>query len=641
MITDAEFWIETRRSMNGGDSIFKGMLALINARQTALDSHVTTTDKEEYRLTSWGKRHCDEASGRVFGSDEKREMEQAARQKEAELKDSGRPLEANKAFSLAGSAPDAPQYGVASSTVRVLQQVMMFAVPIYALRYNIPAMSMSWNTSCFIDRQSKQLITFGAGHGVKVPQHLRGRGCVAGDGFFAILSNQDEVWASGGLKVSSSSADGPTALGREDAMTGIAGKTLMLVGHGQRLAIVTRAFTVRPLSALSNPTRSIIPARHVRFLDLGYGEDYYMVGTDSIVYKTTASKRAVSTPRRVMTLCRTPVSRVASGTGFLLIIDQNGHLYTFGRNKKGQLGNGEIQDARRKPYFVEALTHHYFVQVAAGDCHSLALASNGVVYGAGSNESGQLGLGRDIKQVVRFTPIPLGKGELRCIGIAAGPAGSMFYCDNGQVFTCGLNDSMQLGLDATEKVVCEPTPVAVLTDGVESYTMDFGGFRRPEGEEPSPSPSPKMSTGPSAAGPSQNAASANASSVAMRVKNASISQNATVINIFDSPTITNNNNNNIHVGGSLTKVASNNEAGEWDNTDGTAKNEGSGGRTGSPGAPAVSESHQPVDDTDQHPALLKKPPNKSQSRHNENVKGENGIYGKGKAKGKCGCCAVM
>ncbi|KPI90448.1 hypothetical protein ABL78_0378 [Leptomonas seymouri] len=627
MIADAEFWIETRRSMNGGEAIFKSMLALIHARQAALDSHATTTDREEYKLTSWGKRHRDEASGRAYSSDERREMEQAARLKEAELKDSGKPLEVNKAFCIGEPSPDTPQYGVASSTVRVLQQIMMFAVPIYALRYNIPAMSMSWSTSCFIDRRTKQLITFGAGHGVKVPQHLRGRGCVAGDGFFAILSNQDEVWSSGGLKVSSSSADGPTALGREDAMTGIAGKTLMVVGHGQRLAIVTRAFTVRPLSALSNPTRSIIPSRHVRFLDLGYGEDYYMVGTDSVVYKTTASKRAVSTPRRVMTLSRTPVSRVASGTSFLLIIDQNGHLYTSGRNKKGQLGNGEIQDACRKPHWVSELTNHFLVQVAAGDCHSLALASNGIVYGAGSNESGQLGLGHEIKQVTTFTPIPLGNGMLRCIGIAAGPAGSMFYCDDGQVFTCGLNDCMQLGLDTMEKVVCEPMPVTVLADGVESYTMDFGGFRFPEREElPLSSGTDTEAT---AAGPSRNVNATSINGSAMWMKNPSTSQKATVINISDSP---GSNNNTNKVGGGGGREASPNM---------NANNAVGSGSVGSVGATMGNENHHPIDETPLHPAFSKGGRGKAHLRHNENLMGRKTSGKKSKTNQKCGCCTAM
>ncbi|GET92259.1 hypothetical protein, conserved [Leishmania tarentolae] len=541
MITDAEFWQEIRRGMNGSDCIFSSVLALIHARQSAIDAHVTTPEREVHTLTSWGQKRHAEVTGRVFTSDQRREMEMETKAKEAKLKEIEKPVAANKVFRPRRQPDGTPVYGVSSSTMCVLQQVMMFAVPIYVLRYNVPAMSMSWNTSCLIDRQSKQLVTFGCGHGVKVPQHLRGRGCVAGDGFFAILTNEDEVWSSGGLKVSSSSAEGPTPLGREDTMTGIAGKTLMLVGHGQRLAIVTRAFTVRSLSALSNPIRSIMPQRHVRFLDLGYGEDYYMVGTDSIVYKTTASKHSVSTPRRVMTLCHMPVSRIASGMGFLLIIDQNGHLLTFGRNKKGQLGNGEVQDARRKPYFQSKLTHHYFVQVAAGDCHSLALTSNGIVYGAGSNESGQLGLKKSVKQVCNFTPIPLGN-DVRCIGIAAGPAGSMFYCDNGRVLTCGLNDSMQLGLETSERIVFDPTPISVVSNGIESYTLDFGGFSRPDGDGLA-----QVADMPGGAGEEGGISSSSPAVVSSRYRSKASSNHAspemTVINFSETPyNITNANN---------------------------------------------------------------------------------------------------
>ncbi|KAK7200776.1 Regulator of chromosome condensation (RCC1) repeat [Novymonas esmeraldas] len=626
MITDAEFWLETRRGMSGGECIFSSMLSLIHARQCAIDARVTTAEREEYKLTAWGQKHRDEVTGRVFLAEERREMDEEAKAKEAALRDLGRPMESNKVFRAAAQPPDdsGAQYGVSSSTMRVLQQVMMFAVPIYALRYNVPAMSMGWNTSCFIDRQSKQLITFGSGHGVKVPQHLRGRGCVAGDGFFAILTNQDEVWSSGGLKVSSSSIDGPTALGREDAMTGIAGKTLMLVGHGQRLAAVTRAFTVRPLSALSNPTRSIIPTRHVRFLDLGYGEDYYMVGTDSIVYKTTASKRAVGTPRRVMALCRTPASRVASGMGFLLIIDQNGHLYSFGRNKKGQLGNGEVQEARRKPHLHERLRHHFFVQVAAGECHSLALTSNGIVYGAGSNEGGQLGLGRDVKLVSKFTPIPLGGGDVRCIGIAAGPVGSMFYCDNGRVLTCGLNDSMQLGLESAEKVVYDPTPVTVLVDGVESYTMDFGGFRKPESSEAAAS---AEGTGAAAAaeetgGISVTSPAAGGSFRRQRMASIRPSQEVTVISLSETPG--NNTANATHASPGPQAAARRGENGE------------------------ARENHQPVDDdAPVHPAAPGPRKGSVASAARPTEKGKSGTAAArnggaaGKQKSKCGCCAVM
>lgn len=128
--------------------------------------------------------------------------------------------------------------------------------------------------------------------------------------------------------------------GTTNKLVGIAGRTLMLVGHGDRLASVTNAFTVRPLSALSTTVRSLIPSRRVRFMDVGYGDELYMVGVDSTLYKATASRRAIGTPRRVMSMCHVPVSRMACGSGFLLIIDQNGHLLTMGNNKAGQLGIG-------------------------------------------------------------------------------------------------------------------------------------------------------------------------------------------------------------------------------------------------------------------------------------------------------------
>ncbi|KAH9577325.1 Regulator of chromosome condensation [Trypanosoma melophagium] len=470
MISDAEFWMEARRNQERGNAIFTAMLPLLHSRQVALDSGVEVNEGDT-DFTS-------------LSSSLKRSHKQVSKE----------PYPENKIFHVPGS--NAPHQPVSVSVIRVLQQVMMFAVPLYTLRYSVPAMSMGTKTSCVVDRLTKQLITFGAGDGVKVPHHLRCRGCVAADGFFAILTDQDEVWASGGLIVLAYEGGSWTSvpLGKEEIMTNVAGKALMLVGHGSRLACVTRAFTVRPLSIVSNPVRSIIPFRHVRFLDLGYGEDYYMVGADSVLYKTIASKRLLGTPRRVMALSRTAISRIACGMGFCLIIDQNGHLYTLGRNKKGQLGNGQLQNVRRRPYLHTSLIHHFFVMVAAGEYHSLALSSSGVVYGAGSNEHGQLGLGESVKESVRFTAIPL---PSLCVGIAAGPEGSMFACEDGRLYACGKNNYNQLGVESSDPIVCVPSLVSAVATGVEAYTMDFGAYRRPQindqklnevPEVPNPSP---------------------------------------------------------------------------------------------------------------------------------------------------------
>lgn len=450
MISDANFWMEARRKQGGRNDIFTALLPLLHARQVALDSGVEVDENNIGGSTLNGAPQT--------------------------YKPEVRPVEKDKALRLPNSTT--PVRPVSSRVLRVLQNVMMFAVPLYSLRYNIPAMSMSWRTSCLVDRSTKQLITFGAGDGVKMPKELQCRGCVATEQFFAVLTDQDEVWVSGGLHVlfeeRGSWVSGP--LGKESSMSHVASKALMLVGHGTRLACVTRALTVRPLSIVLNPVQSIMPSRQVRFLDMGYGEDYYMVGMDSTLYKTLASKRTLGTPRRVMVFSRTPVSRVACGMGFYLIIDQNGQLVTLGRNKKGQLGHGESRATCRKPYLHKALSHHFFVMIAAGDSHSLALTSSGVVYGAGSNEHGQLGLGDSLQMVSTFTPIPL---PSKCVGIAAGPAGSMFACKDGCVYVCGLNDHMQLGVESNQRIVCTPSPIPLVTDGVEAYTMDFGSFRKP------------------------------------------------------------------------------------------------------------------------------------------------------------------
>ncbi|CCW66583.1 unnamed protein product [Phytomonas sp. Hart1] len=467
MITDAEFWMEIRRNKEGRDDLFKGMLYLIHAHQCRIDSCVGSLDEEEHNITSFGRERLSILKSSPITSQKKENAKDGIRKSSHRVH-----IDPNGYCEEFVGLHGLPPRRVDSITIRVLQQILLYAVPIYKLRYSIPAMSMGWGNSCVIDRPRRQLITFGSGHGVHVPGALQARGCIAGEGFFAILTNHNEVWASGGLRVSRPTSTVPTELGPESGMTCIATKVVMIAGHGPRLASLSRNFVVRSLSAVCAPTRSVIPSRSIRFLDLGYGDDYHMIGTDSILYKITSSRRMVSTPRRLMSFTQKPVSRVSCGMGFLLVIDQNGHLYTSGRNRNGQLGNGRKQETYRKPYLVESLLHHFITQVAAGETHALALTSSGVVYGAGSNDNGQLGLGSGMKEAVHFTPIPLPK---KCVGIAAGPAGSMFICKGGQLLTCGLNDCMQLGLEASSKIVYTPTLVS-LVSGVETYTLNFGGY---------------------------------------------------------------------------------------------------------------------------------------------------------------------
>lgn len=358
---------------------------------------------------------------------------------------------------------------VSKSTIRLLQHTLMFLAPLDELRYTLPAMSMSANSSCVVDEKTKRLITFGL-HSANVPVDLKCKGCVAGDHYFAVVTEKEEVWLSGSMErlqyePSTSSATSNRSLtstsmpADTDNMRRIASKTLMIAGHGQRLAALTRGWCVRPLSIVPIQTHNMIPSRPVKFIDLGLGDDCFMIGCDSVLYKTNLSSRNVATPRRVMTLCGVAVSRIASGLGFHLIVDEVGRVYSVGKNSRGQLGNGTISDSVRKPAFVSGLEHCFIVQVAAGEFHSLVLTAGGHVYGCGANDRGQLGLPENVAETLRMTKVEL---HGVCVGIAAGPWGSMFAMADGRLLMCGDNTQQQLGLGAyasAKKRVFTPTEV--------------------------------------------------------------------------------------------------------------------------------------------------------------------------------------
>ena len=379
--------------------------------------------------------------------------------------------------SSAGTASKLPKLAVSEATLRLLQHTMLFVAPVRKLRYSVPALSLSWLSSCCIDGATQRFVTFGASKPAQVPDHLRFKACVAGDTYFAALTDNGEVWISGsldgpaniGANLTPSSSGATRGQGSVENMRGVCGKTMQMCGHGGRLFGLTTAFTMRPISAVSAGTRSLIPYRLVQYVDCGFGEDLYMVGVDSTIYKTTASSRSTGTPRRIMTFSRICVSRVAAGTGTLAVIDQGGQLYTMGRNKFGQVGNGQKQDSIRRPVLQTSLTNHFFTMASVGEKHTLALTSSGIVYGCGSNESGQLGLGEPVKEALRFTKIPL---PSLCVGIAAGPAGSMFACADGKLYCCGANESQQLGIPYGVRAIYIPTAVPGVRSGVMTYVLE-------------------------------------------------------------------------------------------------------------------------------------------------------------------------
>ena len=83
-------------------------------------------------------------------------------------------------------------------------------------------------------------------------------------------------------------------------------------------------------------------------------------------------------------------STVAAGLVHVVGLREDGTLWAWGGNSRGQLGNGTFT-SRTQP--VQVGTNATWQSVAAGREHTLALRADGTLWAWGSNQAGQLGVG--------------------------------------------------------------------------------------------------------------------------------------------------------------------------------------------------------------------------------------------------------
>jgi alpha-tubulin suppressor-like RCC1 family protein len=153
---------------------------------------------------------------------------------------------------------------------------------------------------------------------------------------------------------------------------------------------------------------------------------------------------ATYTPSVVTGLMGKKVTRVSCGYDTTAAVTEKGLVYTFGDNSLGQLGLGHTRPMVGVNQ-VTALADSVIVQAEVGWTHMIALDENGVAYGWGDNSIGQLGLGYKDSPVLDVTPIE----RLRDKGVyfvATGYFHNFVLTDSGMVYGFGSNDHGQLGV---------------------------------------------------------------------------------------------------------------------------------------------------------------------------------------------------
>ncbi|CDQ73133.1 unnamed protein product [Oncorhynchus mykiss] len=151
---------------------------------------------------------------------------------------------------------------------------------------------------------------------------------------------------------------------------------------------------------------------------------------------------------------------ISCGGDHTAVITGHGRLFMFGSNTWGQLGLGsEINVNINKPTAVKALKSEKVKFASCGRDHTIVCTWSGRVYGAGSNQEGQLGLGHcdDTNTFHLLHPF---SDHAPIKMLAAGCNTSAALTEDGRLFMWGDNSVGQIGL-GTESYTSEPRDVMV------------------------------------------------------------------------------------------------------------------------------------------------------------------------------------
>ncbi|WP_428738813.1 hypothetical protein [Sulfurimonas sp.] len=148
----------------------------------------------------------------------------------------------------------------------------------------------------------------------------------------------------------------------------------------------------------------------------------------------------------------TPLASLSFNQNYSLALDTEGNLWSWGYNKYGELGRGDVDDncsltgsspCSKSPALVDITDVR---MVTAGYSHVLALKSDGTLWAWGTNSDGELG--NTDANTTQNTPVQVDINEsINIVQISAGSDFSMVLDDQGGLWGWGKNNYGQMGLD--------------------------------------------------------------------------------------------------------------------------------------------------------------------------------------------------
>jgi Alpha-tubulin suppressor and related RCC1 domain-containing proteins len=151
------------------------------------------------------------------------------------------------------------------------------------------------------------------------------------------------------------------------------------------------------------------------------------------------------------------VSQVSIGRSIAVISDE-GKVYTWGWNWVGELGTGDLE-SRYEPQQVMALDEVVIASIDVGASHMIAIEENGGVYSWGYNNRGQTGNALTGSLSDSFIMLPTEIKALANAGVTKVYAGSEYSIAlnaNGEVYSWGFGSYGQLGTGNMDTIITTP-----------------------------------------------------------------------------------------------------------------------------------------------------------------------------------------
>lgn len=173
------------------------------------------------------------------------------------------------------------------------------------------------------------------------------------------------------------------------------------------------------------------------------------------------------------------VVAIGGGHSHSLALTSEGLIYAWGFNQNGQLGDGTTANSS-EPVAVTmsgVLNGKTVTAIAAGGDHNIVLVSDGHVYGWGRDDYGQLG---DDSTLQSNTPVAVDTtgtfGAKTIVAISAGHTHSLALSSDGKLFAWGNNSSGQLGDGTTiNRVIPVQTDLTGVLSGKTITSIACGG----------------------------------------------------------------------------------------------------------------------------------------------------------------------